>query len=308
MTSSSVLVTGSSGFIGIPVVGGLVEGGWRVIGLDPLPAPQEITGFEPVIGDLGDVHRLYRLLKTGAVDTVIHCGAISGPMLARDDPFLICNANIIGTIHLLEASRMMGVKRFVFCSSAAAYGETPPAPVPDDAPLRPIDLYGATKAACDLILGAYRRQYALDAVSLRIANAYGPDRRTRCAIRTMIINALKGRPTHFDWGADQCRPYLFIDDVVAAVLAAATAPPAPQPAYNIAGPEFVPMTRIGEIVERLVPGAEITFEPGLDQLGYERDALDISAAASDLGFIPQVTIEDGVEKYLEWMRNRRERW
>ena len=307
MTSRSVLVTGSSGFIGIPVVGGLVERGWRVIGLDPLPAPQETTGFEAITGDLGDVHRIYRLLKRGAVDTVIHCGAISGPMLARDDPFLICDANIIGTIHLLEASRMMGVERFVYCSSAAAYGDTPPAPVPDDAPLRPTDLYGATKAACDLILDAFRRQYALDAVSLRIANGYGPGRRTRCAIRTMLVDALEGRPTHFDWGADQCRPYLYIDDAVDAVLAAATAPPAPQPAYNIAGPEFVPMTRIGEIVERLVPGAGITFEPGLDRLGYQRDALDISAAARDLGFIPRVSIEDGVEKYLEWMRDRRKR-
>ena len=305
MRPYSVLVTGSSGFIGFPVARRLVEEGCQVVGLDPAPAPQQDTGFETMTGDLTDVHHVRRLLKTHEIDTVVHCGAISGPMLARDNPFLICDTNVIGTIHLVEASRAMGVQRFVYCSSAAAYGNTPPAPVPDDAPLRPKDLYGATKGACDLIIGAYRQQYRVDAVSLRIANAYGPGRRTRCAVKTMITNALAGRPTHFDWGADQRRPYLFIDDAVAAVLAAANVPPTPQLTYNISGPEFVEMTRIADIVSRLVGSAEITFQPGPDPLGYRRDALDISAAARDLDFTPQVTIETGVATYLEWIRARR---
>jgi nucleoside-diphosphate-sugar epimerase len=301
MTRRNALVTGSSGFIGLPVARHLAAEGGQVIGLDPVPPPEGELGFEAISGDLGDVHRIYRLLAQGEINTVVHCGAISGPMLAREDPFLICDANVIGTINLLEAARMSGVRRFVYCSSASAYGDTLPGPVPDDAPLRPKDLYGATKAASDLILGAYRQQYGVDSVSLRISNAYGPGRRTRCAIRTMVANALAGRPTHFDWGADQCRPYLFIDDAVAAVLAAVAAPTTPQLAYNIAGPECVEMTRIGDIVKRLVGAAEITFEPGLDRLGYKRDALDIAAAARDLDFTPNVTIEQGLAAYVAWI-------
>ena len=297
----NALVTGSSGFIGLPVARHLAAEGSQVIGLDPVPPPEGDLGFEAMIGDLGDVHHMCRLLAQRGIDTVVHSGAISGPMLARQNPFLICDTNLIGTVNLLEAARVTGVRRFVYCSSASVYGDTLPGPVPDDTPLRPKDLYGATKGACDLILGAYRRQYEVDSVSLRISNAYGPGRRTRCAIKTMVANALAGRPTHFDWGADQCRPYLFIDDAVAAVLAAVAAPTTPQLAYNIAGPECVEMTRIGAIVSRLVDGAEITFEPGLDRLGYRRDALDITAAARDLDFTPKVTIEQGLAAYVAWM-------
>lgn len=105
-------------------------------------------------------------------------------MLARDNPYLVCETNVVGTIHLMEAARQRKVGRFVFLSSASAFGTTPPAPVPDDAPLRPQDLYGATKGACDLLLQGYRLQYGLDAIALRISNAYGPGRRTRCAVRT----------------------------------------------------------------------------------------------------------------------------
>ncbi|MBI4183663.1 MAG: NAD(P)-dependent oxidoreductase [Proteobacteria bacterium] len=298
----NVLVTGSSGFIGFPLARRLAAEGCAVIGLDPLPPPAPDPGFAAYAGGLNDVHAIYRILRAHAVDTVVHSGAISGPMLARDNPYLICETNVIGTIHLVEAARATGVGRFVYCSSAAAFGDTPPAPVPDDAPLRPKDLYGATKGACDLLLDAYRRQYGFDAVSLRISNAYGPGRRTRCAVATMIADALAGRPTRFDWGADQSRPYLYIDDAVDALVAAARAPRTPQLAYNVAGAEFVPMPRIAEIVKAHLPAADITFKPGLDSLGYRRERLDLGAAARDLGFVPKVTIAEGVGRYVAWMR------
>src|SRR5436190_874400 len=93
-------------------------------------------------------------------------------------------AGFIGYPTLL-ASRERGVKRFVYLSSAHAYGDTPPPPVPEDAPFRTRDMYGATKASGDLLLRAYRAQYGLDAVALRISQGYGPRRQTREAIRTM---------------------------------------------------------------------------------------------------------------------------
>ncbi len=299
----SVLVTGSSGLIGYRVARALAQDGVGVTGLDPAPTPAEDEpAFEVVRGSLDDVHRLYRLLSAGAVDTVIHCGAISGPMLALDDPHLICATNLIGTIHLIEAARSSGVGRFVYCSSGSAFGDTPPGPVADDAPIRPNELYGATKGACDLILGAYRRQYGLDAVSLRISTVYGPHRRTDCAIQTMIVNALARSPTHFAWGADQRRPYVHVDDVVRSVIAAAKAERIGQPAYNIAGPDFPAYPQIAEIIAELIPGTEITFEPGMQPGGTKRDQMDLSAAERDLGYVPTVTIEDGVRSYVEALR------
>ncbi len=303
MTSETVLVTGSSGFIGFQVARTLAETGRRVVGLDPVPPADEMPGVTAIGERLGDVRQMSELLRSRKIETVVHTGGVSGPMLARDDPYSVCEANVIGTVNLIEAARREGINRFVTCSSAAAFGDTPPAPVPDDAPLRPTNLYGATKGASDLILSAYRAQYGFDCVSLRFSSVYGPGRRTDCAIRTMLSNALQGRPSHFDWGIGHRRHYLFVEDAVGAVLRAIEAAPTDQFAYNIAGPDFVEMTRIGEIVSTLVPGAEITFGSGPDPLGYRREELDISAAARNLGFAPQYGIDEGIAAYLTWFRD-----
>jgi hypothetical protein len=79
---------------------------------------------------------------------------------------------------------------------------------------------------------------------------------------------------------------------------------APQFAYNIAGAEFVPMPRVAAAVQAAIPGAVISFQPGLDGLGYQREALDLRAAARDLGFRPSVSIEAGVQRYVDWMRSQ----
>jgi nucleoside-diphosphate-sugar epimerase len=96
MTPQNVLVTGSSGFIGHPVARALAEMGRQVIGLDPAPPGHEILGVTSVRGELGDVRQMSELLRSKEIDTVVHAGGISGPMLARDDPYLICEANVWG--------------------------------------------------------------------------------------------------------------------------------------------------------------------------------------------------------------------
>ena len=303
MTIETVMVTGSSGFIGFPVARALAETGRQVVGLDPVSPVQELSGVTTVQEVLGDVRQMSELLRARKIEVVIHADGISGPMLAQDDPYAICTANVIGTVNLIEAARREGVRRFVYCSSAAAFGDTPPAPVPDDAPLQPINLYGATKGAGDLILAAYRAKHGLEGISLKLSSVYGPGRQTNCVIRTMLSNALQGHPTHFDWGIGHRRHYLFVSDAVAAILCAIEATPTRQFTYNIAGPDFVEMPLIGGIVGALVPGAEITFGSGHDPLGYRREELDISAAARDLGFKPEYGIEKGIEAYLTWFRN-----
>ena len=132
-----VLVTGALGFLGYPALLAAAGEGWDVTGLDLLQPPQPIPGAHFVRGDITNVHQIYRVLRERAIDTIIHTGGISGPMLERDDPFLVCSANVIGTINLLEAARVNGVRRFVFLSSAHAYGDTPPAgsPIPPGADL-----------------------------------------------------------------------------------------------------------------------------------------------------------------------------
>jgi len=304
-TPRKIVVTGSSGFIGLPAAEALAAEGYEVLGLDL--APPDVAGvkFETVRGDFSDLSFLLNFLGKQGIDTIVHTGGISGPMLARDDPFAICRANVIGTMNLLEAARVSGVERFVFCGSASAFGDTPPPPVPDDPPLRAVDIYSASKGAADLMLRAYRVQHHLDAISLRISNGYGPRRRTRCAVQQMISDALDGVPTHFDWGRGYGRSYLFVHDAARAIVAATQVAHAAQWAYNITGAEFRMMEDVAAIVERQLPGARITLDPGVDVLGYKREQLDISAAGRDLGWKPAFTIESGIAAYIDFLRTEK---
>jgi len=297
-----VLVTGASGFIGYPTVLAALSEGWEPTGFDLAPPPEPAGGARFVRGDFADIHLLYQVLRERNIDTVVHTGGISGPMLERDNPYLVCRVNVTGTINLLEAARVTGVRRFVFLSSAHAYGDTPPAPVPETAPFMTRDIYGATKASGDLLVRAYREQSGLDAVALRISSGYGPRRITREAIRTMLQDALAGRATALDFGGGYGRAYLYVKDAVSAIVAAVKAPSLAQPAYNIAGVEFEPMENIADRVRRLFPNARITLAPGVDTLSYRRERLDISAAQRDLGWTPVWNLDRGIADYADWLR------
>jgi UDP-glucuronate 4-epimerase len=299
----TVLLTGAMGMVGRALAARLVDQNVQVIAHDRVMAQDAAGALITVRGDLRDTHALYRLLRTHDVDTVIHAGGISGPMLLREDPFQVAEVNVIASIALIEAARACGIRRFVYLSSAAAYGDTAGGPVSEDTALRPKDIYGASKGAVELILAGYRNQCGFDGVSLRLSNVYGPGRQTTCAVKQMLEEALAGRATHFDWGAGEYRPYCYIEDAVDAIIAAAQASVIQRSVYNVAGAEYVAMERVAAAVLKAVPGARIKFEPGLAHFGYRRDALDLAAAAQDLGFEPAIGIDDGVARYRNWLQS-----
>ncbi|MGG5823086.1 NAD-dependent epimerase/dehydratase family protein [Falsiroseomonas sp. HW251] len=298
----AILVTGAAGFIGHAVAEALHARGSRVVGTDAV-LPED-PAFAFVQADLADAAGLAAIVAAHDVDAIVHCGAISGPMLARDRPDLVVAVNIGGTTALLEQARRRGMARFVFCSSAQAYGDTGPAPVGEDSPFNATDMYGASKAACDLVMRAYRVQHGLSALALRISYAYGPGRRTACAVRTMLADALAGRPTRLDWGCGHERAYLFRDDAVGGVIAALDAPASAQPFYNLASTEARTMDAIAADVRALLPQADIALGPGPNPLNYHRDTLDITAAARDLGWRPRFDLKTGLVAYLDWMKAR----
>jgi UDP-glucuronate 4-epimerase len=297
-----VLITGAMGFLGYPTALAAAAEGWETTGFDLALPAAPVAGVHCVRGDVTNIHQIYRVLREHAIDTIVHTGGYSGPMLERDNPYLVCNTNVTGTINLLEAARVTGVRRLFFLSSAHAYGDTPPAPVSEDAPFRTRDIYGATKASGDLLLRAYRGQHGLDAVALRVSNGYGPRRMTSEPIRSMLQDALAGRPTSLSFGGGYGRTYLYVKDAVGAIMAAVKAPPLAQAAYNITGAEFMPMESIADIVRKLFPAARISMAAGVDPLGYRREQLDISAARRDFGWTPGWNLERGIADYADWMR------
>ena len=125
MPEGSVLITGVNGMIGYALARRLAAAGRSVVGMDRVAPTEGELGCAIVLGDLADPHRLHWAIRQHAVDRIVHCAAASGPMLLRDNPFQLLETNVHGTLHLLEAARVEGVRRVVFMSSISAYGAQP---------------------------------------------------------------------------------------------------------------------------------------------------------------------------------------
>jgi UDP-glucuronate 4-epimerase len=301
--TGAVLVTGAAGLLGNAVRVLLEERGTPVIPIDRVERTEE--GREITRCDVTDVHRLHAVVAGRDLDAVIHCGAYSGPMVEIENPNAIVQVNIGGTANVLELARIRKARRFVFCSSTSAYGETPEGVLDESAPMTSSSVYGASKVAGEHLVQAYARQHGLDGVSLRISWVFGPRRQTDCVIRTMISDALEGRPTRMAFGRDFHRQYVHVDDAAAALVAALDSPAIPQPAYNITGGTYLTLQEVGDAVRSVLPEADISLETGPDPVDSVQSRFDISAAARDLGFTPQHDLESGIRSYATWLQDRR---
>ncbi len=302
MPAQPILVTGALGLVGHAARVALEAAGRPVLAVDR--AAGTVEGRPVVAGDVTAVHRLHALAReAGGFAGILHCGAFSGPMVARDDPSAIVAVNITGTANILELARIHGVRRVVFCSSVSACGHTPDGldPVPEATPLHPTTVYGASKAAGEALVDGYAAQYGLDGLSLRLGWVYGPRRSTACTLREMLRHALAGRPFQMPFGADQHRQYVHVDDVARALVLALDARQPQQRAYTINGGTCVTLGEIAAIARRVVPGAVIDLAPGPDPEDDRQARFDLGAAARDLGFTARIGLEEGLAGYAAWL-------
>jgi UDP-glucuronate 4-epimerase len=299
MNKRTVLVTGAAGLIGHRVRTLLEERGDQAVAIDKWES--KVEGREVLECDLTDVHSLHRLVMAYRPDAVIHCGAISGPMVARDNPYAIIQNNLVGTANILEIARLHRIRRVVFCSSVTACGPTPTGPVPENIALHPTSVYGATKAAGEQLITAYATQHQVDGVSVRLSWVYGPRRQTACVIRTMLLNAMQKKPTRIPFGADFNRQYIYVEDAVRGLLLSLDSTELRQRTYFVTGGSFLTIGQIAQVVRTLYPEAEIEISPGPDPDDDVQEIFDISAAQRDLGYRPQFSIEQGIKSYRDWL-------
>jgi UDP-glucose 4-epimerase len=221
-----VLVTGGAGFIGSHIVDRLVRDGYRVRVIDNLSSGRlenikhhlESNSIELIIGDLKDPQIALRAVE--GVDTVFHFAANPEVRVSTTNPEIHFNENIVATFNLLEAMGRKNVKELVFASSSSVYGEPEEIPVDENAPIRPVSVYGASKAACEALIHAYTKLYGVKAVVLRYANVVGP--RLRHGVVWDFINKLLKNPTELEILGDekQVRSYIYIDDAIEATITA----------------------------------------------------------------------------------------
>jgi len=222
-----VLVTGGAGFIGSNVVGRLFNGGFEVYVVDDL-SHGSVECLKSYL-DSGlkffkfDVSSPYFVSSFSRFrfDVIIHLAALISVEESNLLPSRYHEVNVGGTLNVLELARRVGAEKFIFASSAAVYGDPVTLPISELHPLNPKSIYAASKVEGELLVGVYRRLYGVKTVSLRLFNVYGPGQRFSNysgVIRIFIENALRGLPLTIYGDGMQTRDFIYIDDVVKAIM------------------------------------------------------------------------------------------
>ena len=293
----TILLTGAAGLIGMALRDRLRARGDRVV-------PIDVTRFgrhdpELRVVPLDDRAALDELIRAEAIEAIVHCGAISGPMLARGKPLAIVGANIDATALLLDLARVHGLHRFVFCSSNSVYGDVGAATITEATPLVPTSVYGASKVACEQLIQGFAAEYGLDGVSLRIARVYGPYRRANCHLGAMIHDANAGRSTLIPCDPAFLYHYVYVDDVADAITTVLDAPVLPHRLYNVGSGEALTMPQIVHAASQVLPGLQATLTPGVDDVPDRQTAFAITRLADDLGWRPRFPIASGMLAYRD---------
>src|SRR6266851_3617541 len=231
---SRVLVTGGSGFIGRRLVHALLETGAEVTVAD-LREPTE-PGVHAVIGDLRDESVAARAVSPGT-DTIFHLAAVTSVLRSLEDPVTTYQTNVQATATLLELARTRGVGRFIMASTNAVVGDVGKNVITEQAALRPLTPYGATKAAGEMLVSCYTAAYGIAGCALRFSNVYGPGMQQKDSFVPRLMRAARdGHGVQVYGDGTQVRDLIHVDDIVSGLLLAwrSRSTGAPIPVENVA--------------------------------------------------------------------------
>lgn len=305
------LVTGGAGFIGSTLAIALRDRGHTVRVLDDLSAgdPDQVpSDIKLIEGDVAD-EALMRKAVAGS-EVVFHHAAHRAVLRSVEHPLATDTANTHGTLTVLKAASDAGVRRVVYASSSSVYGGAAQMPTPESAPTVPRSPYAVTKLAGEHYCRVFSELYGLETVALRYFNVYGPRQRPDSAYAAVIplfVDALRrGEPATVHGDGTQSRDFTFIDDVVVANMAAASAPAATcsGKAYNIAGGMASSLLEVLEIVGRIleVEPARIHVDPRPGDVLHT--CADVAAARTELGYQSRVSLGEGLARTVSWIKTR----
>jgi CDP-glucose 4,6-dehydratase len=320
-SGGAALVTGGRGFVGAWLLRGLLERGVDAISFDVegesgRPSGPELLGIErdvaDVRGDLRDAAHVARALEEGDVDAVFHLAAQTIVGAAAGAPAETFDVNVRGTWTLLEACRERRVRSVIVASSDKAYGAHEELPYREHFALQPTAPYEASKSAADLIARSYWHSYGLPVAVTRFANIYGGgDLNFSRLIPEAVSAAVDGRAPVIRSDGSPVRDFLYVEDAVGAYLAIADALDRDEvrgEAFNAGGER--PYT-VGEVVERIAMLSGSGVEPDVRGTGnpdgeIDRQYVDATKIRELVGWTPQVSLEEGLRRTIEWYREHPE--
>ena len=294
------LITGAAGFLGSALANQLSREGHLVRGLDNLSSGEPRVLFDDVHftrGDVNDRPKLWTLLQD--IDCVYHLAARVLVAESLLYPREYTDVNVGGTVSLMEAMRDVGVRRVVFASSGAVYGDQQEQPLREDAAPFPRSPYAVSKLAAEYYVRTIGSLWGIETVCLRIFNAYGPGQHLPPSHPPVVPNwlrqAVRGGSLVVHGDGKQTRDFVYVNDVVRALVAASTAPGVDQLVLNVGSGEETRMRDLAEMILDVTDSnAEVLYTPTNDA-GVSRMCADTELAAKLLGFRVRTSLEEGLK-------------
>jgi UDP-glucose 4-epimerase len=308
LKEKEVVVTGGAGFIGSNLCRTLLKNGAKVTAYDNLYSGK-IEFIEDLIDkdlnfiqeDIRDQVALEEATKKSEV--IFHLAAQTSVPFSMDNPKEDCQINVVGTVNALEAARKADA-RVVFASSAAVYGNPEKRPTPETYQTHPVAFYGLTKLIGENYCRFYHENYGLEVVMFRIFNVYGPD--CHGAIYD-FLNKLRNNPHKLEvlGTGKQSRDFVFISDMVDALVKAATSPSAPGEVFNVGTGTTTSVAELAKMIVNILELADVDiyFTGGQAWAGdMDITLADNSKAINTLQWKPQVSLEEGLKKLISSRR------
>ena len=298
----NVLVTGGAGFIGSHVVRFLLEDGYQLKVVDNLSRGNKESvdsRAELIVADINNSKKVKEALK--GVDAVIHMAGLIVVPESVKDPIKYCENNVIGAVSLIESMRKAGVKKIIFSSSACVYGTPDKLPIKEDAPVRPDNPYGASKASIETFLQTYNVIHGFDSIILRYFNPYGPGEEhvpETHAIPNFIKATLAKKPIPLYWQGEQIRDFIYIED-----LARAHIDVLDQKGYQVFNIGTEKGIKVKDVISEIFK--IVGYEVPIKDLGERLGDVHANFASSEklkkaVGWRPKVELKDGLKRTVDY--------
>lgn len=311
------MVTGGAGFIGSNLVDRLVAAGSEVVAIDNLSTGRKsnlkgalAAGARLTQIDIRDSDALVREVAAFAPDLLFHLAAQIDVRTSMSDPGHDASVNVLGSVNVFDAAVRAGVRRVINTSTGGAiYGDANIVPTPETEPCRPVAAYGLSKRTAEKYADWFRTVHALDVLTLRYGNVYGPRQDPAGDAGVIAIfcdHILNGRAPVVFGDGHQSRDFVFVSDIVAANLLAAHCSSPRFTQYNIGTGVEVSVRQLVAATSAAIGVDPTTFEPTYKstRIGeLQRNVLDVTRARDDLGFRSATTLTEGLRRTLEWIRD-----
>jgi len=301
-----VLITGGSGFIGSYLTKILLDRDETVViyGKNNFKATEKIgkenKNLHRIEGDINDIGNLMECIHSYNPNFIVHLAAITGIKRCSDLPRESFYVNVYGTFNVVMATLKSNAK-LIFASSREVYGETMGEATPENAPLLPNNLYGLTKLLGEQIIMWAGRKYGLNCTILRFTNVYGPGG-DKYGVQIIVQKALKGEKIQI-LGGDQDMNFVYVDDVVRAILLALENKKSTKEIFNVGSYDNI---KVGDLVHKIIRLVGRNIE--IERAPYrETETMffrpDLSKIAKILGWTPQIDLDTGLLRTIEWYKD-----